>query len=310
MSDYARSLVRRMLEAPTVVPRRASRFEPELGAIRLEQGEILVESPGRSSVSPPGATIEVAPATRPNPGPISTAAFGIARDRPTTPASGLRQPPARMAPALTPPDAGPSTPLIAPPDRAPEGDLLTRPIPVAEPGPLDPPIMLATDVAMPELEIVRLPHVEPQIEPSVQLPTEPSIESPTETPAELRITPTAEPHPEQSEIRLRRQGRLLRGAMSAEAVDPTPVDGSRELAIDPAAPEPAPRIRHDSAPAAARRKPDGWLIERSSEPDGIVEVHIGRIEVHASTPPAPRPRPRVPPMTLDEYLKRRKERGS
>lgn len=82
-------------------------------------------------------------------------------------------------------------------------------------------------------------------------------------------------------------------------------------------PQPTP-LRSRSTPGEAlptvesdRRAPVSTLREEGEPSETIVQVHIGRIDVRASQPPAPErgsARSAGPRLTLTDYLKRREER--
>jgi hypothetical protein len=82
--------------------------------------------------------------------------------------------------------------------------------------------------------------------------------------------------------------------------EPIPVKAVRESV----APQP-------SLPVAARPAASPAQLSEASEP--VVQIHIGRIEVRAVTPPpsapASRPRPSGPKLSLEDYLHQREGKG-
>jgi hypothetical protein len=88
-------------------------------------------------------------------------------------------------------------------------------------------------------------------------------------------------------------------AVAAEA-PPPPEPATPGRAIPPQAPAPPGR----AAPPARR------AVTTAPEPESIVNVHIERLEVLAAPEPptAPRPRPREPRLSLEDYLARGPER--
>jgi hypothetical protein len=88
-----------------------------------------------------------------------------------------------------------------------------------------------------------------------------------------------------------------RAAASDDPLLPPVVAAPRLEAPPAAAPVPAPRV------APIHRAPGGGQPQAQWEPDEI-HIHIGRIEVAAIAPPAPRPAPVRKSLSLDEYLRR------
>jgi hypothetical protein len=53
------------------------------------------------------------------------------------------------------------------------------------------------------------------------------------------------------------------------------------------------------------------LGRRAEAPEPVIQVTIGRVEVRAEAPTQPKPKARTPAvMSLEDYLKQRKGRGS
>lgn len=100
-----------------------------------------------------------------------------------------------------------------------------------------------------------------------------------------------------------------RGASSSSAAPPKPdrQDGNRQAI-------PAPAMALYPQATVPVLTPAGRPADerQSSEPEPTVRVHIGRIEVRATPPPAEpakKPRRKTPVMSLDDYLERRNGRG-
>ncbi|HEX3530697.1 MAG TPA: hypothetical protein VH988_26840 [Thermoanaerobaculia bacterium] len=73
-----------------------------------------------------------------------------------------------------------------------------------------------------------------------------------------------------------------------------------------------PRFAHREDAGGPRQdfSPAAWTADDRAEPEPTIEITIGRIEVKAPPPPpAPRPRPARPGprVSLNEYLRRRRE---
>ncbi|WP_233855836.1 hypothetical protein [Paraburkholderia sp. HD33-4] len=134
----------------------------------------------------------------------------------------------------------------------------------------------------------------------------------TRADASVEHSPTLEPAPSQA--------RGSRTALSeTRAPDPPRIvplvaedvrQSARPSALDPfPAPMMAESAGRTAAPTAKLPARDGpSALRRPSTPDtGDIQIHIGRIEVMAAPPMAPRPAatPVRRTMSLDEYLKRR-----
>lgn len=96
-------------------------------------------------------------------------------------------------------------------------------------------------------------------------------------------------------------------ALPAMPSIPARQDGTRQ-----AIPAPAMALYPQATVPVLTSSRRGADKRQSSEPEPTVRVHIGRIEVRATPPPAEpakKPRRKTPVMSLDDYLERRNGRG-
>jgi hypothetical protein len=326
MSDYAASVARRLVEPPAILPRRASPFEPERGALVAEELDSVVDvartdrraaRPTVQERRPADRTIESAYAES-----LVPAREAVHFARPTVPVAGD---------AARSPFAGPEGSAIS------LGGGAARPAAVLSVGEgvdeIDsrlPPGRAADDTA-----------VITSIGSSVVAPRADTAESSGGPPVAVASSPDVEKRPRPDPVKAtlagarqfatERFGRDDAGpressteapAQGAFSITPSPgLDASSEPSLPvrteptlesiltapalPAGPVARPGPAHSLDPAGLRPAP------RAPEAEPAIEVHIGRIEVRAMTPPPPPAhpaRPRIPAMTLDEYRRKRQER--
>lgn len=336
MSGYLNSLVRRATTPElSVRPLIPSRFAPPAPAPRLDEPAPLAEDkavveevvergshpPVRSDVLGPAARDPAASETR-----VEGAASPIVRDTKPLPAATSSGPLTRRRSANY---------TMAPPDeRAISGDEPStierhRVIDDVEEHAATPLYALQVSQSSHPREETRRPRGrEPQIEnvrPAalpVNVETRRPVDNDRDRPDDPdRIASKVNVQPESVARPAARIEPASRRAQS-EALLPRPEPhGKREGdwdreddAVEPPRFAPAERILATRetrlAPAPAPRREE-LRAERSSAPDPVIHVTIGRIEVRASTLPEPRAKPRAAHAgpSLDYYLRQRSDRG-
>jgi hypothetical protein len=265
--------------APTLRPRLPARFES-----LLQAGDTLREP--LDSDSP-----QVVPTER------------VASTEAPTPSS---MPARRFAPAgplsNLPPDISPQTPAPSPLDTA----------PAASPRQQNQPQAPQTVSPLPSLPAPPMQNVAPApVAPSSAPSPDPFPAVPVQSaPTREYPMPLSEPAPPRAQTGFDKEEAIL-----LPEVKPTvrPSEQMSRAKSEESRAEPSP-VRPASVrdePLFHPRRPEPVIMATSAEKQRapIVRVTIGRIEVHAATPPSPppttpRPEPR-PALSLEDYLKRR-----
>ncbi len=324
MSDYAASLVRRLVEPPAIVPRRASPFEPERRALVAEDADSVVEvAGGKRAARPAVERLRAADGSTDAAGGQSLRpaqdAVQFARLTMPGPRDARRSPlAAAEGSAIAPDDVEAEPAAVAsageggvgeiesrrPPVRAADDTPVVRSIGSALVAPLGRAIEPAGKGAVPpasSLDAEKRPRPGP-VKTTLAEPRQFATEGPAQSNDGTRESPISTPP--QAVLSITRASGLGASAEPSYALDTEPTLES--ILAAPALPA-GPVAR--PGPTPSLDPPGGG--SPAAEPEPTVEVHIGRIEVKAITPPppsAPPARPGIPAMTLDDYRRKRQER--
>lgn len=299
MNTYLQRLLQRSV-APAegaVAPRLPSRFEPSpFGPGRNAPAASTPSAPDAAAEHPiaPAATagrLATASPAQPEPGSPGHAGPPEVADPRLPPVAPARTvvPPAAPAPAppsLTPrreAGTGERADATAPPAAAPQTtpSPARRPLPAAHPG--DP---ARGEAPAPRVEKHRTAD---HLPPSPNVPERPE-------PAPASLAPRAE-----SLETMSHREQAIRPHSPAAPRDPAAPGLDHEGAL-------RPRREASVVPPEGLSRRD----ERGAAEAPVIRITIGRVEVRAVSPPQrtappPPPRPRPPALSLDDYLKQRRE---
>jgi hypothetical protein len=317
VNDYLDSLVTRSLGvAQAVQPRPVSLYEPLPGleALPSAQAEIVQERPARGE---PAA--DLAPRSQPAaahlPAGPPGGGLGAEPEIQGTGAALRQHPAARAAPGPETPARGAWAALAERPPIAPAPGAQVRPSPLAEAAPSPP-----TRPSPSRVGVFR--EAGPGAEPIVAERRVAPSPSPTAGTAEAAAQPLK---PADTGARAAQGRRATRRAeivaappalpagdaeTTAQAAEPGSRTPPEVVAVRPVAAPPAGLIAQPQVKRAAAEMPSSRAQPAArAESAPAIQVTIGRIEVRA-TPPPPVPAkqaPRLPAMSLEEYLSQRKE---
>lgn len=285
-------------EAPLLTPRRSSRFEPgsPAGEPTLELEERVTEP--STPPAPRARTGQIPPVSR------------------ETGERGLHPAP-EHAPAKIP---GPATEGVSPEPRA---GSPTRFEPFREAPPRDRPSPAddrhpaaiereVRETRLKEVRVERILPAAPESEPNRRLAPEREREITTEKPPAGRDGGSRLPELDGIDQRLRA---LERNGADGHAETPAPSEPmEREVMREPWLAATSNRVVAPVIRSAARTPSPPAVVEKlapaASDPETVVQVSIGRIDVRASAPDKPvrAGRPAKPRLSLDDYLRQREGR--